>query len=328
MIKHEDISVVVQGAIDPILTKLNLLSIRKFLPKSQIILSTWNGSNLDGLDFDKYVLSNDPGGFSHNYSDGIKINNVNRLIISSLNGIKAAKSRYVFKIRSDFLLKGNSFLNFFNSFDVVEPNFSIFKHKILACSYFTRNPTKSNLAYHPSDMAFFGLKSDLLDLFNISLMKESDEFFFQNKDMWERRYAPEQFIFISFLTNKDRKVLCNNSIKVTKHQIIETERYLASNFILLDWRQFNLKPPKKFYNYHKFDHFSCITHVEWKLLYYKYVTLNPTKFVGINYERLRLNSILMKYRLLKIIAKLVTLFIFGKHNKKLRKKIRDKIIRN
>ena len=328
MIKYEDISVVVQGAIDPILTKLNLLNIRKFLPRSKIILSTWDGSNLDGLDFDELVLSKDPGGLLHNYCDGVKVNNVNRLIVSSLNGIKVAKSLYVFKIRSDFLLQGNSFLKFFNLFEFVETDFALFEHKILACSYFTRDPNTSNLAYHPSDIAFFGLKTDLFELFNIDLMKESDEFFFERNGIWERRYAPEQFVFISFLENKNRKVLCNNSTAVDKEQIVETERYLASNFVLLDWRQFNLKPPKKFYNYKKLDHFTCITHVEWKHLYYKYVNSKPNRFAGFNFERIRLNLILLKYRFLKIIAKIITMFIFGKNNKNLRKKIRNKITGN
>lgn len=328
MIKHEDISVVVQGAIVPILTKLNLQHIRKFLPRSKIILSTWEGSNLDGLDFDELVLNKDPGGFSHNYCDGVKVNNVNRLIVSSLNGIKTANSRYVFKIRSDFLLQGNSFLRFFDLFKFVESDFALFKHKILACSYFTRDPSKSNLAYHPSDIAFFGFKTDLFDLFDIDLMTESDEFFFEKNGYRERRYAPEQFVFISFLEKRNRKVLCNNSKVIDKYQIVETERYLASNFVLLDWRQFNLKPPQKFYNYRKLDHFTCITHVEWKHLYCKYVTLRPNSFVGFNYERMKLNSILFKYRVLKIIAKLITMFIFGKNNKNLRKKIKNKITGN
>lgn len=325
MIRHEDISVVAQGSINPILTKLCLLSIRRFLPKSKIILSTWNNSILDGLDFDELVLSDDPGGLSHHYYEGIKINNVNRMVVSSLNGIKVVKSRYVLKIRSDFLLKGNSFLKFYDLFSFVEADFAVFEHKILACSYFTRNPHKSNLAYHPSDIAFFGLKCDLFNLFNIKQMKKSDEFYFPKNGMWERKYAPEQFVFINFLEKMNKNISCNNTIPVDKNQIVETERYFASNFILLDWRLFKLQPPKKFYNYRKLDHFSCITHIEWRRLYYKYVMLNPNKFAGFDFERLRLNLILVKYRALKLIANLVTLFFFGKKNKNLRRKIRNKI---
>ena len=42
-IDKKDISVVVQGAIDKEWTPLCLKSIRKYLPESEIILSTWGG---------------------------------------------------------------------------------------------------------------------------------------------------------------------------------------------------------------------------------------------------------------------------------------------
>ena len=41
MIKSEDISVVVQGAIDKVNTPKCLESIRKVLPRAEIVLSTW-----------------------------------------------------------------------------------------------------------------------------------------------------------------------------------------------------------------------------------------------------------------------------------------------
>lgn len=327
MIITDEISVVVQGPIYPNLTERNLLSIRNFLPNAEIILSTWHGSNVYGLNYDKLILNDDPGGFTHKCNQ-LKTNNINRLIVSSRNGIAAAKNKYVLKIRSDFILKGSSFLKFFDRYDLVEPDFVIFKHKLLACSYFSRNPRKINLMFHPSDIAFFGLKDDLFNLFDIDLMSKSDEFYIKKDGKWDRKYAPEQYIFISFLLKNKKKISCNNQIFLNEEQIFQTERYFASNFVFLDWKLFNLKPPIKFYNYQKLDYFSCITHVEWKKLYYKYLVLNPNKFAGINIERVRLNIILIGYKLLKIFAKFVTLPLVGKKNKNLRKKIRKKIIGN
>ncbi len=326
MIRTDEISVVVQGPIYPNLTEHNLLSIRNFLPNAEIILSTWHGSNVYSLNYDKLILNDDPGGFTHKCNQ-LKTNNINRLIVSSRNGIAAAKNKYVLKIRSDFILKGSSFLKFFDRYDLVEPDFVIFKHKILACSYFSRNPRKVNLMFHPSDIAFFGLKDDLFNLFDIALMSKSDEFYIKKDGKWDRKYAPEQYIFITFLQKNNKNVSCSNYEPASENNIMQTERYFTSNFIFLDWKLFNLIPPAKLNNFRKLDHFSCITHIEWKRLYYKYVTLTPNKFAGMNMERLKLNSILLYYRLLKIIAKLVTLPIVGKKNKKLRKKIRNKISR-
>ena len=48
MINSKDISVVVQGAIDKENTPKCLESIRKYLPDAEIILSTWEGSEVEG----------------------------------------------------------------------------------------------------------------------------------------------------------------------------------------------------------------------------------------------------------------------------------------
>ena len=49
-IDTKDISVVVQGAVDKINTPKCLESIRKFLPCAEIVLSTWEGTDVTGLD--------------------------------------------------------------------------------------------------------------------------------------------------------------------------------------------------------------------------------------------------------------------------------------
>ena len=59
-IDTKDISVVVQGAIDKGYTPLCLKSIIKYLPESEIILSTWEGREVDNLDYDVLILSEDP----------------------------------------------------------------------------------------------------------------------------------------------------------------------------------------------------------------------------------------------------------------------------
>ena len=57
----KDISVIVQGAINKNETIKCLQSIRQYLPGAEIILSTWEGSNITDLDYDNLILSKDPG---------------------------------------------------------------------------------------------------------------------------------------------------------------------------------------------------------------------------------------------------------------------------
>ena len=60
-ITSRDISVVVQGPIHKTRTKKCLQSIRKNLPAAEIILSTWQNSSVNGMDFDILVANEDPG---------------------------------------------------------------------------------------------------------------------------------------------------------------------------------------------------------------------------------------------------------------------------
>jgi hypothetical protein len=82
-IDSKDISVVVQGPIhtQDNLTKRVLESVRTHLPNAELILSTWKGSEVDGLDCDILLLNDDPGAING-------LNNVNRQIVSTRNGLQ------------------------------------------------------------------------------------------------------------------------------------------------------------------------------------------------------------------------------------------------
>ena len=96
-IKSSEISVVVQGAVDKELTPKCLLSIRKYLPEAEIILSTWEGTDVSGLSYDKVLLNKDPGAFPY-LRNSLKSNNLNRYLVSSRNGIQKASKKYILKI--------------------------------------------------------------------------------------------------------------------------------------------------------------------------------------------------------------------------------------
>ncbi len=110
-INTQDITVVVQGAVDKKNTKLCLESIRKYLPGAEIVLSTWKDTDVTKLDFDKVVLNPDPGGYKDKYVNTFT-NNTLRQLISTQNGIKRATRKYIIKIRSDLILKSNPFIIF------------------------------------------------------------------------------------------------------------------------------------------------------------------------------------------------------------------------
>ncbi|MEI0799641.1 WavE lipopolysaccharide synthesis family protein, partial [Brachyspira intermedia] len=303
-IDTKDISVVVQGAIDEKYTPDCLKSIRKYLPDSEIILSTWEGSNINGLDYDILILNKDPGYIYNSKSKKSIKFNLNRQIVSTINGIKKSKNKYCIKFRSDFKLSGNNFILFINSFTKYDENYKVFDSKLIACSYFTRNPSNKYLWYtipfHISDLFFFGYTTDLIKLFDIPLISE-DEIYWDISNNYHVKYYPEQYIFIKCLKKQNRNVKCNFYNDVNNFNIIETEKYIASNFILLSFDEINLLPPNKtpfnskFVGDDCYTFVTCYTHIEWQKLYKKYVDIE-FKVKDIDYEREKINNIYLKYK--------------------------------
>lgn len=330
-ISSSDISVVVQGAVNKETTALCLDSIRKFLPYAEVILSTWEHSDTEGLSPDILIMSKDPG--CHLYSndpDNKILNNINRQLISTLAGLKVATNKYAFKLRTDFVFTDNSFLNFFNSFDAFDPAYKVFKEKVLACSYFSRNPRLiKSYPFHPSDIAFFGLTEDLINLFDISLMPNNEELYWGGKNIFYTRYVPEQYIFINFLRKNGKEILCDYQHHIQPTTAEDTERYFVSNFIFLDWSQFCLGIPKKFECVKKNKYESCITHFDWQVLYKKYVD-NTIVLPVVDAERLRILANIRQLKKYERVAKLMTFFIPGfpflrKYKKSLKNRIISKL---
>ena len=75
MIDSKEISVIVQGAVDKKITPKTLKSVRKYLPNAEIILSTWEGTDISGLDYDIVLLSKDPGAYIFDW-ESKKLNNI------------------------------------------------------------------------------------------------------------------------------------------------------------------------------------------------------------------------------------------------------------
>jgi len=261
-IDTKDISVVVQGAIDPKNTRLCLRSIRKYLPEAEIILSTWEGTEISSFDFDVEILNKDPGGVKDINTSFV--NNLNRQIISSKNGIIKSNRKYCLKIRNDLVLKSNKFLKYINKYPIRNENFSFFEARVIFCSIFFKKylGTIANdvtpVPFHISDWLMFGLQSDLLKLFDINLAQEPEntnylidnEIFTVRPNLFgaSHQYAPEQYILYNsikqnnnnFITSNFKHILAYNSEHLDFY-----EKFVANNCIILDPYQFSIYCSKK-----------------------------------------------------------------------------------
>jgi hypothetical protein len=217
-IQPEEITFVVQGVVnDKPTVKKCLNSIRLFFPDSKIILSTWKNSDVSGLDFDELVLSSEDCPIYKFYKHLSLVNNINKQIISSRNGLRYVNTKYAVKMRSDIIFMSDNLLrtitltnkklkkNYLNSKIIIPFDLSI-------------NAKKTKLLFHFNDWFLAGETQDLRKIFKIPLMSLNDLKFFEKRNNTKpffqfrnwlmddikkselrsnliSRYAPEQYIF-------------------------------------------------------------------------------------------------------------------------------------
>jgi hypothetical protein len=232
-----DLSFVVQGPVIPITagaqhaysTKQVLASIRKYFPESQIVLSTWQGANTGGLDYDLLVLNDDPGPLTINDKDY----NVNRLIKSTVNGLKNCLNDYVVKTRTDIAFTSNELLAETAGMVPVKGRYKLFQHKVLSTNFYVRDPLKSNILFHPSDILLIGKKDDLLLFFDHELATFND-FNIGGDESFYNKVVNEQYLLL-----KTIQAICSINVAFNKYweykgikNLVRSEQFIFRNFHL------------------------------------------------------------------------------------------------
>lgn len=323
MVNNNEISVIIQGAINTELTHQCLKSVRKHLPNAEIILSTFKSdTDIPASLYDKLIINDDIPVQFYSTLPKEKQNNVNRQIASTLNGLRAATHKYAFKIRTDFILQSDKFLKYFNLYQQQDKQYTVFQHKILSCTNFARNP--QYLLFHPSDMAFFGLRDDLINLFDVPFMSNEEEIYYKFDGHCRNKYVPEQHLWINCLNKNGHNIDFNRFETPSDKNITDTEKYFASNFIFLSWKQFELCPPSKFFELSRiYDYLSCVTHCEWLKWYKKY--LAPDIVAPRDSVRADLEKFQRRHRVALFVARIgvLPLFAFPSWRRRSRSKLYD-----
>ncbi|WP_276133803.1 WavE lipopolysaccharide synthesis family protein [Polluticoccus soli] len=296
-----DFSVVIQGPVigkpgEPEVnqrTKQAIESVKKVLPEAEIIISTWEGTDVSHLDYDKVVFNADPGAITYNDHELKNVyNNNNRQIVSTYNGLKQATRKYAMKLRGDCTLLHSGFMVFLNGF-LIKSRYSFFKHRILVPTIYSRNPRKVPLLYHVSDIFQVGFTEDMLDLWNIPLQPEpettraysydtrfyTDPFRFNGYKM---RYAAEQYIWNAFTKKKGLNLDLAYYSQVPISKIYKAEFSIVSNFIIATPDQIGLQLSGT--KVDDITRWELYTFEEWNQLYVKYC-VEPTSLL----KKLRLH---------------------------------------
>lgn len=177
-IDNADITVVVQGPVQALpdrdmdegITAQCLNSVRRYLPGAKIILSTWAAQQLEGLDYDELVISDDPGSNIDMYKPDGSPNreNTNRQIVSTVAGLKRVTTPYAMKLRTDNFLIGDQFKQLQQTFTRRHDEYRFLKQRVVTNNTFTRMYAKGmRVNFHACDFFYFGLTEDVLALWDL-----------------------------------------------------------------------------------------------------------------------------------------------------------------
>lgn len=268
-----DISIILQGSIVKTETLKCLKSIRKFLPGSEVILSTWEGAEVEELEglFDILVLNKSPEAvlmteFKMTY------NNLNRQLLSTQEGLKRATRKYAMKLRSDSILTSDKFLKYFDEFSKKSENYQLFAHKVLIPTLFSRyslkvskNQASFNVPFHPSDWWMFGLREDL-NKYYLDTPLAPEPYFTKYFELEENRgkispfnaiktkFTPEQYLCYEAFHRNFSDIYMKDVTDYTDEIMAKSRECFVNNFIVLNFKQSGIYLKK--YPYSKNEKFA------------------------------------------------------------------------
>jgi len=288
----DDIKVVVQGPVHSLhgrsqeigVTKKSILSIKKYLPGAKIILSTWKGQSLDGLEFDDLIESKDPGFNIRQYkNDGTpKHYNNNRQIVSTLAVLKKVTTKYAVKLRSDNYLCGNDFVELQSAFTERCSEFKFLTERVVVCNTFTRKYAKGQrVAFHLSDFFYFGLTSDLLSIWDIPLIPDYTPTDKHPYNLASPNYLIDctQLFWLSTLAKFNDEIHLSHLLDNTTPKIHQSNICFANNLIVASAKELGLNLGDKFTNKKvriskKKGLCAFLSFGDWEYLYKKYCDNN------------------------------------------------------
>lgn len=163
-INNSDVTVIIQGPIhhssgtssETGLTSRSISAIRKYFPGAVIVLSTWKGEETEDLSYDKLILSQDPGPTVVKYhkNGSPHMVNVNRQIVSTLAGLKAVKTKYAMKLRSDNILNSARVKSLLFRYPKRLSEYKFTKERLVSSNVFAKEYSQGlPIPFFPSDFS-------------------------------------------------------------------------------------------------------------------------------------------------------------------------------
>lgn len=277
---RESLTILFQGPIiqENSVTYLSVYSARQSFPDAPIIISTWNGhkqfisKNLYDIKNVKFIFSEDPGAAFCKPNSPL---NVNRVIVSSKNGLEKVTTDYVLKCRSDIVFKNNNVFKLYYKYNssIKNSKLKLVSEKVLFSNQTSLNPSRIPILYHLCDWLALGRTKDVIDIFNIDLMPDKDFYWYLNNKKPEdnltpgnlSRYMSEDYIIYMFCRKHIPECEHENYYDTDEEKTKLWLSIIADNFIILPNKMMGLYS-LKYHNVADFQLWKSYSYYEWRKL--------------------------------------------------------------
>ena len=277
---HNSLTILFQGPViaEENMTFRSIQSARKHFPDTQIILSTWEehkeliDNKFLAIKNLKFIYSIDPGAPFCKPNSPL---NVNRVIVSSRNGLKNIKTDYVFKCRSDIFFQNAKAIDLYHKFKSIDSPSSdaLVSEKLLFSNQTSLNPNRVPILYHLCDWLVLGRTEDVIKIFDTELMPAKDfHWFLYNKKPEDSltpgnlsRYMSEDYIIFKFCQKYISNIKHNHYFDYDEEMKIKWLDIIALNFIILPNKMLGLHS-LKYHNVSDFHLYKSWTFHEWHKL--------------------------------------------------------------
>lgn len=279
MIANEDITFVIQGPIEREITQKSVDSVKRVFPGARVILSTWKQQPISITGVDLVLENEDPGPTLARFSkhDEAFYTNVNRQIVSTLEGLRCVNTKYAVKLRADCSLVKNEVLELYQRFDAYQEKYKLLSNRVVCSNLYGKEFTKGlSIPYLVSDFFYFGQTRDLLELWDIPLFED----YVFNPELKGKRQHPnwpnrhthvEQELWLAFV-NKKHPLRLEDEYG-TKSDNQQSRALIANNIVICDRERLGLVVPERHQQKDKFpyEHYAF---ERWKWLYNNYADGN------------------------------------------------------
>ena len=295
-VSSSEISVIIQGPLyrdhpEGDLAARAIASIREHLPEAEIIVSTWLKQNIDQLNADKFILSDEPPCFVDINGN---INNILRQIVSTQKGLNAANRAFTLKFRADHALLNSNITVLREYPETMSAQQRLFSKPITVTNLFVRNPLQVPMLFHLSDLVQFGRREDMLDLWSVPYPAQNDMYWESRPRVklfgnfigyTNMRKVTEQYLMLKWLKKHGYEIELPE-VCYTNFQLLKLwEQILTNHFLVMDWQRSGIKFPERF---HRVFYSKSSIYTEQNLIAARH--LLASRFYGLRYVKLLFNK--------------------------------------